>query len=282
MSVRHVALALLSLSFTAPLAAAGCSGGDPGAVANPQATAACKAACDQFVGGKCYGECTAVCATPSCVTDPTGFQDVISVVCTDTFNFQTASGTTACSSPDMAAPGPDGVGTQKRIFVTETAFGGNLRAQGGGATGLQGADNLCNQAAEAASLGGVWVAWLSTSTVDAIDRVEDVGPWLNVSRTAILFPNKASLTQTPQAWSNVETEKGRGRGTGYVWTGTRNGGRLASDATLGIETCSDWTDDSSDLGLGHTGSVNSSGSAWTDASDDYCFRGLYPIFCIEQ
>ena len=47
-------------------------------------------------------------------------------------------------------------GSFKRVFVTSTRYSGNLQAEGAGATGVEGADNICNQ--HGASLGGVWRA----------------------------------------------------------------------------------------------------------------------------
>src|SRR5688572_16359693 len=61
-------------------------------------------------------------------------------------------------APADAPPGA------KRIFITQATFQGSL-ASGGGLTG---GDAACSAAAQAASLGGSWTAWLSTSTVDAI------------------------------------------------------------------------------------------------------------------
>src|SRR5262245_2730644 len=81
----------------------------------------------------------------------------------------------------------------KRIFVTSTPYTGDLKTNGAGMTGLHGADNLCGLAATAAGLGGTWTAWLSSSTVDAIDRINDVGPWYLVDRCTLVFNNKASI-----------------------------------------------------------------------------------------
>jgi len=53
-----------------------------------------------------------------------------------------------------------------RVFVTSSSWNGNLG-------GLSGAGAKCQQAADAAGLGGTWVAWLSDSTYDAKDRIPD-------------------------------------------------------------------------------------------------------------
>src|SRR5436305_1772289 len=58
-------------------------------------------------------------------------------------------------SPDSGAGTGIGIGvdpTRKRVFVTATAFNGDLRTAGGAATGLAGGDNLCNASAMSAGL----------------------------------------------------------------------------------------------------------------------------------
>lgn len=74
--------------------------------------------------------------------------------------------------PDAEA-GASGGGA--RVFVTATSYA--AKSLGGGASRVAGADGFCANAAAAAGLGGNWVAWLSTSTVNAIDRVTGTGPW---------------------------------------------------------------------------------------------------------
>src|SRR4051794_18448419 len=94
-------------------------------------------------------------------------------------------------SPDGGSAGPDGGNgaPQKHIFVTSMTYGSNLG-------GLTGADAKCRTLATAASLGGTWKAWLSTTSTNAIDRIVDVGPWylMNGVKT---FNNKAALRGTP-------------------------------------------------------------------------------------
>jgi hypothetical protein len=66
---------------------------------------------------------------------------------------------------------------------------------GGDLGGLTGADALCQQAAD--RVGGcdkTWVAFLSTSTVDAIDRIGE-GPWYDVNGL-LLAEDKAGLVAT--------------------------------------------------------------------------------------
>jgi hypothetical protein len=58
----------------------------------------------------------------------------------------------------------------------EEGFGGDLRYNGA-ATGLDGADAICQEIARRVGFGHrTWKAYLSTSTVNAIDRI-GTGPW---------------------------------------------------------------------------------------------------------
>jgi hypothetical protein len=67
---------------------------------------------------------------------------------------------------DVHAPPADAGLSGKRVFVTSQGTNGNLN-------GLAGADDICRKAAIAAGLGDVeWRAWLSTSKVNAIKRIE--------------------------------------------------------------------------------------------------------------
>ena len=52
----------------------------------------------------------------------------------------------------------------KRMFVTSTFHSGPIG-------GLAVADSICQTRADAVPLGGTWKAWLSTSTVNAVDRI---------------------------------------------------------------------------------------------------------------
>ena len=125
----------------------------------------------------------------------------------------------------------------KRVFVTSVTY------PGGALGGSAGADEKCNAAAQAAVLAGTWKAWISTSSEDAVDRIEDVGPWYLVDGATRVFNNKANLTTLPLA-SIALDEQGKRHdpftqgGLYMAWTGTNSWGTKTS------ETCSDWMDSS--------------------------------------
>lgn len=272
------ALVLLGLSSLA-----GCGSSPP--EVDPKTVAACEDACDTFAGGDCYGACKQACSDDTCMQsyDPSDFEGVTSLACSESGSISIFNGDSSLNCTFEGEPGGNGTGTQKRVFVTATSFGANMKMQGGGATGLEGADNICTNAAKAASLGGTWKAWLSDSTASAIDRIGDVGPWLNVPRTSIVIPNKATLTQSPPAstWSDLTTEAGDTPMTGNVWTGTANGGHVATFNDK-LATCGDWTDDMSDLVNGWTGAVGTNVSSWTDSIPQQCAFLSFPLYCFEQ
>jgi hypothetical protein len=75
----------------------------------------------------------------------------------------TFGGTLACV-PGTCTLDKSGCRTWARTFVTSTLQLGTFG-------GLAGGDAICQARADAATLGGTWRAWLSTSTVDARDRI---------------------------------------------------------------------------------------------------------------
>ncbi len=98
---------------------------------------------------------------------PTGAQDNFSFFLTSWYQLQELSGS------------PDG-------------FGGDLRYNGA-ATGLEGADAICQEIASRVCFGHkTWKAFLSTSQEDAIDRIGD-GPWYDYAGV-LVAENLSGLT----------------------------------------------------------------------------------------
>lgn len=171
------------------------------------------------------------------------------------------------------ADGGDG-GVGLRVFETATTYPADLKTAGGGASGLHGADRLCQLAAAAANLGGTWKAWLSDATVDAIDRISGAGPWHLVGTGEVVFNNRLNLTTSP-AVAIDHTEHGTllyGQG---VWTGTESGGRK----TGSTPSCSNWT--SSSVSGGGLSGWATSISTWTSWGISECYEG-HRLYCFEQ
>jgi hypothetical protein len=189
----------------------------------------------------------------------------------------------------LAAAGCTGGDSPKRVFVTTARFAGDFG-------GLAAADQQCNDIASSAIAAGflrdgnsTWRAWLSDSTTDAIDRIDDVGPWYLVDDSSEVFRNKAHLRLMPadllvpihltERGEEVEGAAGGMYCEPLVWTGTASGG------TKSPLTCADWT--SADSQMDGTRGVPAQDDRWTDEVL-YCGGALQEcnfqnhLYCFEQ
>lgn len=178
------------------------------------------------------------------------------------------------SLPDSGGPAvvvPPGA---KRLFITSKTFHGDLGAGGG----LAGGDASCTSAAQAAGLGGSWKAWLSTTTVDAIDRIVEVGPWYDLAGT-VIFSGKTNLTTSPLAGLWIDENKAM-LASDRIWTGTGFGGTYL-DQLSGTKPCADWTSGamSEQAKIGQVG--RSDGAAWTAYTGTTCDQNGH-LLCLEQ
>jgi len=129
--------------------------------------------------------------------------------------------------------------TSMSFFITSVGLG-----KGANLGGVEGADAHCASLAEAAGVTGkTWRAYLSTSTVDARDRIGS-GPWYNAKGEKIA-DDVASLHGDGNAISKQTglDEKGmtvNGRGDTPnrhdILTGSMPDGTKAAD-----QSCGDWT-----------------------------------------
>ncbi len=161
----------------------------------------------------------------------------------------------------------------RRVFVTSTTHNGDMNEEGG--NGLAGGDAICQARADEQSLGGTWVAWLSTDTIDASSRIDDAEHRL-VDDTTIVAASLADLTDGEILVAINQTESGGAPAGTPVFTGTQD------DGTAFVGTnCLGWT--STDLNDdGYRGLSNHTASRWTadnprrcdDAQHLYCFETL--------
>ncbi len=187
-----------------------------------------------------------------------------------------ASGS-AGSGSEMAGTGAQsgatgGTSSVKRVFVTSQTFDGDFKAYGntGDADGLKGANTVCMQAAAAAGLGGTWVAWLSVTGNDAINRVADVAPWFLVDGTTKAFDTHAQLGAPANAPVNM-SEHGD-IVSGPAWTGTTLQGTAHS------ARCGEWKNNGTSLGAwGDTGNAFD----WSYKDTQYCSKTAR-LYCFEQ
>jgi hypothetical protein len=136
------------------------------------------------------------------------------------------------------------------FFVTSVGGG-----DGGNLGGLEGADAHCAELAEAVGVTGrTWAAYLSTSEVDARDRIGS-GPWTNAEGVVIA----ESVEALHGEGNNI------GKETALDETGAQVNGRgdepnrhdiltgSLPDGTKAAETCEDWTSSGPDAAgiVGH-------------------------------
>lgn len=134
-----------------------------------------------------------------------------------------------CNPEPRESPGNDQE-SLKRVFITRSEYTGDLKSHGEANDGLAGADSLCSLAAKGADLGGQWRAYLSSSTISAVDRLQDVGPWYTVNRIRRVFNNIENLQTFPLHPLNQD-EFGNDVKVVY-WTGTPHSSQDNTDCWI--------------------------------------------------
>lgn len=140
----------------------------------------------------------------------------------------------ASSGDEDAVVPPDGPTEPdtKRVFVTSTGMTGNMG-------GIGAADAFCQTAATNAGLSGNWIAWLSTSQQEAIDRITHTGRYVLVDGREVVA-NKTQLATAALTNPILVTELGTPfsstPGDKDIWTGTN-----ASVGDGSGSSCNDWT-----------------------------------------
>ena len=153
----------------------------------------------------------------------------------------------------------------KRAFVTSTATDGNMG-------GLAGADARCQALANAASLPGVYKAWLSDSQASPLTRfTHSALPYIRVDGTQIAA-DWASLIGAPHSGGISADEFGNYLPTIAIWTGTNDDGSAG-------DTCNDWTSNTSAYSGTYGGSTYS--SLWSNTGAVACDYGTN-MYCFEQ
>ncbi|MDQ3367329.1 MAG: hypothetical protein M3680_18045 [Myxococcota bacterium] len=187
------------------------------------------------------------------------------------------------TAPDAGVLMPDSMAPPgKRVFVSSLRYSADLRSAGGKPTGLASADAICQTLADAVRLGGTFRAWLSTTTVHAIDHITGDGPWYRMDG-ALAFPNRARLGTTPLVPISIDEQGGTPDPFYEAWTGTALGGYRAPLGSRQSVTCVDWTStvDSTLIG-GVVGDIDANGASWTNLATGYCSPFSRRLYCFEQ
>jgi hypothetical protein len=161
---------------------------------------------------------------------------------------------------------------RKRVFHLLNGALGAIRDANDTRTGLEVADADCTTAGQMYG-GGQWRAWLSDSSMNAIERLSDVGPWYRLDQQTKLFDSRAAITQGPLVPIEDPTDAGAGMRS-LFWSGT------LLDGTASTGDCSDWT---SYVGGGTAtvGRADTAGSGWVDPTPLSCSKYL-SLLCFEQ
>ena len=175
---------------------------------------------------------------------------------------QVDAGATKDAASTPASTGP------MHAFVTSAIVTGNL----GGVTG---ADALCNDLAKKAGLAGTYVAWISTTKVNAIDRVTGTGPWVRVDGQEVA-KDKTQLASGQLTNPLRRTEKGDEPPVeaDRTWTATTKDGKYD-----GFPDCNGWAGSS---GTGGVGEAEHDGSKWTALLVDEACTEVNRVYCFQQ
>jgi hypothetical protein len=159
----------------------------------------------------------------------------------------------------QALPNPLPATTGRKAFITEGLFTPN--------TGIASADDLCE--AEGASLGGTYLAALSTTGAPYATRFDTTGPtWVRVDGQP-LFDSADQLGGNALTSLNVQAD-----GTTadrfppvtsrHVWVGTGT-------------TCGDWSSDQ-----GSSFAQTRHGVAFTGSGSGYACNLAAPVYCLQE
>jgi hypothetical protein len=177
--------------------------------------------------------------------------------------------------PAPAVPVPDDPDpSSKLVFVTSETYQGNLG-------GLAGADELCNQHASSAGLGGTYRAWLSTGSSSPSTRMTHAAvPYTLVDGTMIasgwedLVDGEILRSIDVQEDGLVYDKPPSCMAALAVWSATDVTGH-----SIGDETCGGWT---SLEGNGWLGNVRQVGREWTDYGCGALCTQRAGLYCVEQ
>jgi len=168
----------------------------------------------------------------------------------------------------------------KRVFVTEGTYAGDLKTQGAGATGPEGADNICNQEATIAGIGGTWKAWIrDISFGSGALRVGARGPYARLGDNALVFSGTfatgnpiVAINRTPSGTVFLADA------LSYpVLSALNNDGTSKSAGS----DCQNWTSSSSGYDQSYGDCRPTHMHNWSSTGTRYCNR-TGRLYCFEQ
>ena len=157
------------------------------------------------------------------------------------------------------------------VFQTNVAFVSTPTAVPGSFSTLAAADAFCQANADQSGLPGTYIAWLSTTGTNAIDRLAGSRGW--VRPDGVPFVDTPADLVAARIWSPLSV---MADGTDAIFgnvavvTGATAAGGLASS------NCTDWTDPT---GTTLTGQLSTTSSAWTFQVAQSLCGGPARIYC---
>ncbi|MGA8892318.1 MAG: Ig-like domain-containing protein [Anaeromyxobacteraceae bacterium] len=187
-------------------------------------------------------------------------------------------------APGGGAPLPPFTSTGRIAFVTSASGVGNLSTwpDAGGAEGIAAGDAICRAAATRAGLPRAdrFKAWLSTTTLNAVDRLASDGPWVRVDGAPVASSRAGLASGFLYASISVD-ENGRHSGVlndptsnWTVWTGSDGHGQSTG------RHCGDWK--VGDVVLGTAGLRMLATETWTTFQPQACASYPSGLYCIED
>jgi Protein of unknown function (DUF1554) len=170
------------------------------------------------------------------------------------------------ASPPVPLDAATGPPKGKRIFVSSTTVDGNLG-------GVEGADRVCQELADAATLGGSWKALVSTSSQSGVDRMANVGPYYRLDGEKA-FETREEMRGVPLVAIDV-TDAFTQLPSDGVWTGMTFGGIPTGD------TCDDWHSNADGL-VALLGDLAQSDDRWIDYGGGGACSDAWRLYCVEQ
>jgi hypothetical protein len=139
--------------------------------------------------------------------------------------------------------------------------------------GLAGVDAFCAQAALQAGLHGTYIAWASTSTVDAIDRLGAARGWVRVDGKP--FADTKTDVGAGTMFYPIELDASGNRlPTTTIVTNTTAAGR--NDFSMG---CADWTDEANTEANVGAGTSSGGSGRWTAENSTKCAGAPLSLYC---
>jgi hypothetical protein len=157
----------------------------------------------------------------------------------------------------------------RRVFVSSATYTAQLG-------GYAGADATCQTLANAAGLGGVWMAWISDGSSSPSARFTRASYAYRLLDGTTVAASYSALTGGSLAHAIDRDERAHAvSGTTEVWTATNTDGTLAASA------CNGFTSSSHGAAYAVEGISGNADGTWTNVYEQFCDRTAH-LYCVEQ